>query len=314
MTQGRLIVILVLAAFLSVRPAAAQRPDFGGIWTSATATPLERPARLKNKEFFTPAEAAEWERAMAEQTPEPPDSVGKTIGTYNKAFFEPGAHVVKTLRTSIVTEPADGRIPTLTPAAAADKVRRQGLLRNPRGAGDMGLQDRCILFPTAVPPMMPYRYNSNYQIVQTKDQLVVHAEMIHDTRIIPLDGRAHLPSGVRLWLGDSVGRWEGNTLVVDTANFKDTGGFYGDAGGMFGFDGSLHVVERFSLLDADTILYRFEVDDPSAFTRRWKGELTMERTSGPIYEYACHEGNYALPDILRGYRAHEKDGDGKEKR
>jgi hypothetical protein len=320
MTQRRLRLVLV--AFLFVRPGAAQaqsrtaggRPDFGGIWTSATATPLERPATLKNKEFFTPAEAAEWERAKADQAPEPADPVGKTIGTYNKAFFEPGPHVVKTLRTAIITEPSDGRIPALTPVAAAEKLRRQRLLRNPGAARDMGLQDRCLVFPTAVPPMLPYRYNSNYQIVQTEDHLVVLAEMIHDTRIIPLDGRAHLPSSVRLWLGDSVGHWEGETLVVDTANFKDTGGFYGDAGGMFGFDENLHVVERFSFLDADTILYRFEVDDPTAFTRPWKGELTMERAPGAIYEYACHEGNYALPDILKGFRAHERDGDGKEER
>jgi len=319
MTQGRLI--LVLAAFLVVRPVAAQtpaaglRPDFGGIWSSATATPLERPARLKDKQFFTPAEAAEWERAMAAQNQEPsPEAAAKNVGTYNKVFFEFGPHVVKTLRTAIITDPPDGRIPALTPAAAAEKRRRQELLKNPGSAWDLGLQDRCLVFPTVVPPMIPYRYNSNYQIVQTKDALVVHAEMIHDTRIIPLDGRPHRSPTVRLWLGDSVGHWEGSTLVVDTANFNDAGGFYGDAGGMFGWDRNLHVVERFSFLDADTILYRFEVDDPSAFTRPWKGEWTMERASGPIYEYACHEGNYALPNILRGLRAHESGGEAKKGR
>ena len=315
MTQGRLIPVLF--AFLFVRPVTTQapakpaggHPDFGGIWSSATATPLERPARLKDQQFFTTEEAAAWERAMAERTPEPADSEGKTVGTYNKEFFEPGTHIVKTLRTAIITEPADGRIPALMPAAAAEKLRRQQLLRNPGGAQDLGLQDRCLVFPTAVAPMIPYRYNSNYQIIQTQNELVVHAEMIHDTRIIPLDGRPHLLPNVRLWMGDSVGHWEGNTLVVDTANFNDAGGFYGEAGGMFGWDRNLHVVERFSFLDADTILYRFEVDDPSAFIRPWKGELTMERASGPIYEYACHEGNYALPDILKGFRAHERKGD-----
>jgi hypothetical protein len=127
--------------------------------------------------------------------------------------------------------------------------------------------------------------------------------MIHDSRTIPLDGRSHLPSNVRLWLGDSVGHWEGSTLVVDTTNFNDGRGFYGEAGGMFGWDRNLHVVERFALLDADTILYRFEVDDATAFTRPWKGELTMTRSSGNIYEYACHEGNYALPNLLNGFRA-----------
>jgi hypothetical protein len=137
---------------------------------------------------------------------------------------------------------------------------------------------------------------------------MIHVEMIHDTRIIPLDGRPHLPSGVRLWLGDSIGHWEGSTLVVDTANFNDAGGYYGDAGGMFGSDRNLHVVERFSLLDANTLLYRFEVDDATAFTRPWKGELTMARSSGPIYEYACHEGNYALPNLLNVFRAGERSG------
>jgi hypothetical protein len=301
MIQGRSI----LAALLFVWPAAAQaqHPDFGGIWSSATATPLERPARLKDKAFFTPAEAKDWERTMAVQNEEPtPEAASKSVGTYNKVFFEFGSHVVKTLRTSIVTDPADGRIPALTPAAAAIKRRRQEMLRNPQRAQDLGLQDQCLVFPTAVPPMIPYRYNSNYQIIQTASQLVVHAEMIHDTRIIPLDGRPHVPSDVRLWLGDSVGHWEGSTLVVDTTNFNDAGGFYGDAGGMFGSDRNLHVVERFSFLDADTILYRFEVDDPTAFTKPWKGEWTMVRGSGPIYEYACHEGNYALPNILSGSR------------
>jgi hypothetical protein len=154
--------------------------------------------------------------------------------------------------------------------------------------------------------MLPYSYNSNYQILQIKDAFVVHAEMIHDTRIIRLDGRPHLPSAIRLWKGDSVGRWESGTLVVDTTNFNDGGGFYGDAGGNFGWDRNLHLIERFSLLDPNTLLYQFEVDDPTAFTKPWKGELTMARSPGPIYEYACHEGNYSLSNLLSGYRASER--------
>jgi hypothetical protein len=154
--------------------------------------------------------------------------------------------------------------------------------------------------------MLPYSYNSNYQILQTRDAFVVHVEMIHDARIIRMDGSPHLPPAIRRWMGDSVGRWTGDTLVVDTTNFNDSGGFYGDAGGNFGWDRNLHLVERFSLLDADTLLYRFEIDDPTAFTRPWKGELTMTRSPGPIYEYACHEGNYSLTNLLRGYRASER--------
>ena len=302
--MSRLRIIVCLLALSFVPPGLAQAPsptvgalpDFGGIWNSATATPLQRPAKLKDKAFFTPAEAAEWEGAAARENAE---SGTGGVGTYNKEYFEFGTHVVKTLRTSIVNDPADGRIPALTPAAVAARSRRMERLRNPDSVEDFGLQDRCLAFPTAGPPMLPYRYNSNYQIIQTPDTLVVHAEMIHDTRIIPLDGRPHLPPRMRLWLGDSVGHWEGRTLVVDTTNFRDTGGFFGDAGGVFGWDDNLHVVERFSFLDADTILYRFEVDDSSAFTRPWKGELTFERSAGPIYEYACHEGNYALRSMLR---------------
>ena len=187
-------------------------------------------------------------------------------------------------------------------------MARQRTFENPE---DLGLQDRCAAFVTAGPPMLPYSYNSNYQIVQTPDTVLVHAEMIHDARVIPLDGRAHLPPSLRLWMGDSVGRWEGNTLVVDTTNFNDGGGFYGDAGGNFGWDRNLHVVERFSLFDPDTLLYRFEIDDPTAFTRPWQGELTMTRSTERIYEYACHEGNYSLANMLSGFRAAERKGAGR---
>ena len=314
-TCGRMIAVLTAAMASFTGPSSAQSqtpptpayPNFEGIWNSATATPLERPARLNGKEFFTREEAAEWERQTAAQNEDPPPHApSKGVGTYNAVFREPGSKVVKTLRTSIVTDPPDGRIPALTPPAATEKRRRQDLLRHPNGVKDLGLQDQCLVFPTAVPPMIPYSYNSNYQIVQTAEALMIHVEMIHDSRIIPLDNRAHLSPNVRLWLGDSVGRWQGNTLVVDTANFNDGGGFFGDAGGMFGSDRNLHVIERFSLLDANTLLYRFEVDDPTAFTSHWKGELTMARSSGPIYEYACHEGNYALTDLLNGFRANER--------
>jgi hypothetical protein len=291
-------VILALAAAFS-QLLAAQTPNLEGIWNSATATPLERPVRLKDKPFFTPAEAAAWEREVSIQNED--ISPGASVGTYNTAFREYGAHVVKTLRTSIITDPPDGRLPALTPESTAAKRQRIQRLRKPEGAEDFGLQDQCIIFPTAVPPMIPYSYNTNYQIIQTQDRIMLQSEMIHETRVIPLDGRPHLPQTVRLWLGDSVGHWDGSTLVVDTTNFNDGNGYYGDAGGMFGWDRNLHVVERFSFLDKETLLYRFEVDDPTAFTRSWKGELTMVRAPGPIYEFACHEGNYAIPNLLDSF-------------
>lgn len=292
------------------RPGGVQqRPALQGTWNSATATPLERPAELKDKAFFTPQEAAEWERQAALRNQEPsPEAAAKRrgTGTYNTFYREYGTSLVSTLRTSIITEPPDGRIPPLTPAAEEvrrHRIERQRKFENPE---ELGLQDRCLAFLTSGPPLLPYTYNSNYQFIQTDDAFVIHAEMIHETRIVHLDGRGHLPSHVRLWTGDSIGRWEDDTLVVDTTNFRDGDGFYGDAGGNFGWDHNRRVTERFRMLDADTLLYQFEIDNPTAFTRPWKGELTMTRATGNIYEFACHEGNYSLSNILRGYRTLER--------
>jgi len=287
----------------SRRPHA--HPNFEGIWNSATVTPLERPRQLAGKAFFSPEEAAEWERQTAESNEEripAPGTTGRGTGTYNTFYREYGTRTVKTRRTSIVIDPSDGRIPALTPEAAAVKRRIVDAQRIPEDAEAMGLQDQCLAFATAGPPMLPYSYNSNYQIVETRDALVIHVEMIHDARIVHMDGRPHVPAGIRLWMGDSIGRWDGDTLVVDTTNFNDAGGFYGDAGGNFGWDRHLHLVERFSRFDAATLLYRFTIDDATAFTQPWTGELTMTKSSGRIYEYACHEGNYSLANMLRSYR------------
>ncbi len=225
-------------------------------------------------------------------------------------FGRLGAKPVKTLRTSIVIDPPDGKIPALTPAAAAARQQKIDRIFHPDGPEDLGLGDQCLMFSTGAPPMLPYTYNSNYRIVQTKDYVAIYVEMVHDTRIIPLDRRKHLPSSVRLWYGDSIGHWEGDTLVVDTTNFIEKSQFYFQlpyqvTTGPFA-DENMHVVERFRRLDADTILYQFDVDDPTAYVRPWKGEYTMSAAPGPIYEYACHEGNYGLPDVLKGVRAQEK--------
>jgi hypothetical protein len=306
------VLLLVLVSAGAAAPMSGQPTspsNLEGIWNSATVTPLERPSELKSKAFFTPQEAAAWERQVALRNQEPPPQAaakGRGTGTYNTFYREFGTRTVKTLRTSIITDPPDGRIPALTPEAAKAKQRRLERQRKFEHPEDLGLQDRCLAFLTSGPPLLPYSYNSNYQIIQTANEVVIHAEMIHETRVIHLDGRPHLPPAIRLWLGDSIGGWEGDTLVVDTTNFNDFGGFYGDAGGNFGFDRNLHLVERFRLLDADTLLYQFEVDNPTAFTRPWKGELTMSRGTGHIYEFACHEGNYSLVNILRGFRAAER--------
>jgi len=293
------------------RPNLDVYPNFEGNWNSATVTPLERPREWKDKPFFTPTEAAQWEREFARRNEEPPSGsaaprTNTGTGTYNTFYREFGTRTVKTRRTSIITTPADGRIPPLTPAAAEIKRRRLEGLKKFENPEELGLQDQCLAFLTAGPPMLPYSYNSNYQIVQTTDAVLIHAEMIHDARIIHMDGRPHLSPRIRLSMGDSIGRWEGHTLVVDTTNFDDGGGFYGDAGGNFGWDRNLHIVERFSLFDADTLLYQFEIDNPTAFTQPWKGELTMTRSDDRIYEFACHEANYSLTNMLRGQRAVER--------
>jgi len=286
------IFVLTFSTALSVGAQTPQQstsvhPDFGGFWSSATTIPLERPARLKGQAFYTPEQAAQVQNRARAADDDP------------LSRLESGSTMLPSLRTSIITDPPNGMLPSLTPSAAAARRERVERLHNPATAIDMGLQDRCLVFPTSVPPMIPYRYNSNYQIVQTGDAVVVQAEMIHEARIIRLDRSSHLPSDFRQWLGDSIAHWEGATLVVDTTNLNDAGGFYGDAGGMYGWDRNMHVVERFSLLDANTILYRFEVDDPTAYTQPWKGELTFTRVSKPPFEYACHEGNEDLPNILR---------------
>ena len=286
----------------------AGRPNLDGVWNSATATPLERPSNLRNKPFYTPVEAAQVEREAEQRNVEETKQQianSKGTGTYNSFFREWGTTVVKTLRTSIVTDPPDGRIPPLTPAADAIRRRRLDALKNAENPEDLGLQDQCAAFLTAGPPMLPYSYNSNYQIVQTADAILIHAEMIHDARIVHMDGRPHAPARLRSALGDSIGRWEGDTLVVDSTNFIDGRGYYGDAGGNFAWDRNLHLIERFRLLDRDTLLYQFEIDNPTAYTRPWKGELTMRRSDERIYEFACHEGNYSLTNMMRGYRASE---------
>jgi hypothetical protein len=313
------LVAVLVALGLSPVLVSGQDPRPGGhalegTWNSATTTPLERPASLKDKPFFTPEEAAQWDREVAERNEEPPPQSAAAragTGTYNTFYREFGTRTVKTLRTSIITEPPDGRIPPLTAAAAEIRRRRLERLKLGQNPEDLGLQDQCLAFVTAGPPLFPYSYNSNYQIVVTRDAVLVHAEMIHDARIIHLDGRPHPPAAVRQWMGHSVGRWSGDTLVVDTTNFKDGSGYYGDAGGNFAYDENLHLVERFRLFDADTLLYQFEVDDPTAYTRPWKGELTMTRSTDNLYEFACHEGNYSLVNMLRGYRAAERKSGGR---
>jgi hypothetical protein len=278
-------------------------PDLQGIWSNATITPFERPDDLAGKQFFTEKEATEYEKRFARENnrdQRSSDADADLKGAYNELWFDRGTKVVPTRRTSLVVDPPDGKVPPLTPAAQGAAAAREKIARRPpEGPEDLPLLVRCLVWPTAGPPMLPTAYNNNYQIVQVPGYVAILTEMIHDVRIIPLDGRPHLPAHIRQWLGDSLGRWEGNTLVVDTTNFTDKTNFSGS-------DENLHLIERFTRTDENTILYEFTVDDPTAFTRVWKGEVPFTKAPGPIYEYACHEGNYAMENILKGARAQEK--------
>ncbi len=285
-------------------------PDLQGIWTNATITPLERPAALAGKATLTDAEAAALEKGAAEELAKvdgasvhPLLAAAGSNGTggYNVLFIDRGSEFARVdglKRTSLIVDPPDGKVPALLPEAR----RRNAAMGGNRldSVKDRPLAERCLLGfgSTSGPPMLPVLYNNNYQIVQTADHVMILVEMVHDARIIRMNG-THPGAKVRLWLGDSIGRWEGDTLVVDTTNFTDQTRFRGSSE-------RLHVVERFTRVDAGTILYRATIDDSTTFTKPWTLEYPFVSTEGPIYEYACHEGNYALTDILGGARKAEE--------
>jgi hypothetical protein len=286
-------------------------PDFQGVWTNATITPLERPSRLKDKPTLSDAEAAAFEKSDAEelqkqdgQSDGPLIAAAGSSGTggYNVLFVDRGTELARVdgvKRTSLVVDPPDGRVPPLTDEA---KKRIAGMMRSFNrydSIKERPLSERCIIGfgSTSGPPMMPVLYNNNYQIVQTPDTIMILIEMVHDIRIIRMNG-THPPADVRELLGDSVGHWEGDTLVVDTTNFTGKTTFRGSGE-------KLHVIERFQRLDNGTILYRATVEDPSTFSRPWTMEFPFLATKGPVYEYACHEGNYAAVDIMGGARKQE---------
>jgi hypothetical protein len=309
--------IALMTAALPAQPTKAKiprtpdgHPDLQGIWNNATITPLERPAALAGKSTLTEAEAASLEKNAAEElakvdgaSEHPLLAAAGSNGTggYNVLFIDRGsefARVDGVKRTSLIVDPADGKVPPLTAEA---RKRAAGLGGRFDSVKDRPLAERCLLGfgSTSGPPMLPVLYNNNYQIVQTPDHVMILVEMVHDARIVRMNG-THAPAKVRQWLGDSIGHWEGDTLVVDTSNFTPMTRFRGSSE-------NLHVIERFTRTDANTILYRATIDDPTTFTRQWTLEYPFLAAAGPIYEYACHEGNYSLTDILGGARKAEAD-------
>jgi len=280
------------------------QPDLQGFWTNATYTPLERPKDV-TKEFFTKEEAAEFEKRLAAE--DAAQTEPGTIADVHYDFTQFGLDTAQAayashLRTSLIFDPADGKLPPLTAegqaraAARAEHAKRVGRWDS---AQSNELDDRCMIFAGAGPPMLPQSYNSNYQIVQTSGYVMILFEMAHDVRIIPLDGRPHVPAAVQQWIGDSRGHWDGDTLVIETTNFNGKNPLRGSSDRM-------RVTERLTRVDAETIRYRFTIDDELTWTRPWSAELLMRKSTGPLFEHACHEGNYGLYNTLAGARLEEK--------
>ena len=297
--------------------APGEKPDLSGVWDFRAVTPLERPSELLDKAFFTEEEAAAFaarrvresdvdlnrattvtQRRVVNGTTETVD----LAAAYNNFWYDRGTRVVETRRTSLIIDPPNGQVPDLTPVAQDRLARRVALSqRITEGPEDRSLGERCIVRPNAGPPMTPAGYNNNVQLFQTPDYIVLLTEQIHDARLVPMDGRPHLPADLRQWMGDSRGHWEGDTLVVETTNFNSQKYFRGASEGM-------HLIERFTRLDEDTLNYEFTVSDPESFARPWSAQIPMRRNPEPVYEYACHEGNYGMEGTLSGARAIEKAG------
>jgi len=285
------------------------QPDLQGVWTNNTVTPLERPKKLAAKEFYTEAELdalIKQERQRVGQAEE--EGRATEPGTADDVHYDFAqfgldrgqSKLAWNRRTSIITGP-EGNIPPLTPDARQRLAERRAKAKGHEfdGPENLTLGARCLARPNVGPPLLPSAYNSNLQIVQGRGYVAIETEMIHDVRIIPTDGRPHMSKSIRQWYGDSVGHWEGNTLVIDTTNFTDQSPFPGAQ--------NLHVIERLTRANEDTILYQFTVQDPGMWTQPWSGELPISKMQGQIYEYACHEANYALMNTLRGARAAEQE-------
>jgi hypothetical protein len=279
------------------------QPDLEGVWNSALLTPFERPKEFAGKEFFTPQEAEEFAKAELNRVNGDRRDGGDNadVGRAYNEFWRDRGKLTPDLRTSMIVDPPDGRVPALTPQAQKIVAARRAANRGHEfdGPENRSLAERCIQVRNAGPPMIPTNYNSNYQIVQSPGYVALLSEQIHDVRVIPTNGRPHVPSNVRLISGDSVGHWEGNTLVVETTNFTDRTAFQESGEHM-------KLIERFTRTGPDTLTYEFTVDDPESFTRPWTARYPLTKTNDLIYEYACHEGNYGLEGSLSGARAEEK--------
>jgi hypothetical protein len=308
--SGALITLIAALALAQTKPYAPPRtpdgqPDLQGYWTNSTYTPLERPAGV-TKEFYTPEEAVERQKreAARERTQTTPGTTEDVHYDFTQfALDRSQAPLSQSLRTSLIFDPPDGRIPPMTAEGKKLAAKREEEAKRLGGRWDSAqsnqLDDRCIMMRGPGPPMMDAAYNSNYQIVQGAGVVMILTEMIHDVRIIPIETQPQPPQNIRQWIGLSRGRWEKDTLVVETTNFNGKNPFAGSSE-------NLRVIERFTRIADDVIQYRFTIEDESVWARPWSGELPLVKTRGPIFEHACHEGNYGLYNTLVGARLTEK--------
>jgi hypothetical protein len=268
-----------------------------GTWDFAQLTPLERPSEFSGKASVTEEDVEEFAQRRVETSNKDRRDGGAAADVeraYNDFWWDFGTRIAR--QPSLVIDPPDGRIPSLTDAARERNGQRRPLFDNPE---ERPLAERCILGFNSGPPMVPSAYNNNVQLVQTPRHVLILNEMIHSARIVDTSGRSHLPAAMRFLTGDSIGRWDGDTLVVDTTNFAKARAFRGASA-------SMHLTERFTRVDRDTLRYEFTVDDPATWTRSWTASIPMVRSTELIYEYACHEANYALAGVLQGARYQEK--------
>ena len=277
-------------------------PDLQGVWDFRTITPLERPGELEGKDILTAEEAAAFEQeTLAARNKDQRTSDGISAdrdvsNAYNQFWWDFGDTLTDDRRTSLVVDPPNGRIPRKQSTSELAALYGDRVTAGPE---DRPLWERCVIGFNSGPPMLPSAYNNNVQLFQTPDHVVILNEMVHNARIVPLDGRPHLSSDIRQQVGDSRGHWDGDTLVVESTNFLRETGFTGSGAG-------LHLVERFSRADADTLVYEFTVEEPENFTQPWTTVIPMRRNIEPMFEYACHEGNYGMTNLLAGARADER--------
>jgi hypothetical protein len=310
MATSRLASIVVVVGALTcalsaqtrkstVPRTADGRPDLQGTWDFAQLTPLERPSEFAGKDSVSAEDVEEFAQRRVETANKDRRDGGAAADVeraYNDFWWDFGHRIAK--QPSLVVDPKDGRIPPLTDAARERNAQRAGrpIYDNPE---ERPLAERCILGFNSGPPMVPSAYNNNMQLVQTPRHIVILNEMIHSARIVDMSGRAHLPASLRFLTGDAIGRWDGDTLVVDTTNFSKDRAFRGASAQM-------HLTERFTRVDWDTLRYEFTVEDPETWTRSWTASIPMIKSNELIYEYACHEANYALAGVLQGARYQEK--------